>query len=441
MSVTYGFYNSLNGDRTYTAEEFSSFLDGIVYDGVYGSVGDCFYVRANGSEWQVIVGTGRAWLDHTWTLNDSNLYLDIPTPSDTLLDRIDAVVIEVNKENRENYIKVITGTASQNPVRPKMTKDENVKQYPLAYITIPAASITILQENIKYVVEKNEDAADNDYTPLCSSLALEGLPSGGKVGQVLAKSSSESGAVGWYNVDQLPTEDWMHPSGVVDDDIIAAYRFKGADSEAAALRNINNSSTPYVLTKSGSNVTWSAAGGFFIPAVDAAGLRNTTLQAKTFGTIAVKFANAATGDKSICLCAKSAARAMMLRVHNHVHYETASTGTSAHGVRSNGYPGYFYTNYYQTTALGTGVTDGVMSANFTAPRALYHNEAKLSIAIPNVDITNGNHFTTPNVFGQLDDEDDTNSYFGSYYIHAAIIFNRVLSDSEVARLHQLMLEL
>ena len=40
MSVTYGFYNSIKGDRKYNALEMSSIFDGIIVDGVYMSIGD-----------------------------------------------------------------------------------------------------------------------------------------------------------------------------------------------------------------------------------------------------------------------------------------------------------------------------------------------------------------------------------------------------------------
>jgi len=47
MSVTYGFYDSYNGDRVYNADQFSSFYDGLINDGVYSSVGQRFYVAAS----------------------------------------------------------------------------------------------------------------------------------------------------------------------------------------------------------------------------------------------------------------------------------------------------------------------------------------------------------------------------------------------------------
>ena len=47
MAFSYGFYNSLNGDRKYDSEDLSRMFDGIIYDGVIGAVGDTFAVKAN----------------------------------------------------------------------------------------------------------------------------------------------------------------------------------------------------------------------------------------------------------------------------------------------------------------------------------------------------------------------------------------------------------
>ena len=39
MTVSYGFYNSLNGDRKYNARHMSMIFDGIIRDGVFMSIG------------------------------------------------------------------------------------------------------------------------------------------------------------------------------------------------------------------------------------------------------------------------------------------------------------------------------------------------------------------------------------------------------------------
>lgn len=255
MALTYGFFDSLNHDRTYNAEQFSSFLDGIVYDGVYQAVGNNFYVAAY-SGMQLTVDTGRAWFDHTWILNTTKYVVTIPT-ADTIYNRIDAVVLEINKNDRRGYIKVIKGTPAANPARPSMTKTSYVKQYPLAYVTVPRLATSISQSNITYMVDTSE-------TPLASALALSGIPSGGTIGQVLAKRSSESGSLGWYDFDKLPYDKWYLADGLNEGNVLAAYAFKNAANETSALLNINEYNS-YPLMKSSTGITWSKSDGFFIP--------------------------------------------------------------------------------------------------------------------------------------------------------------------------------
>lgn len=152
MSVTYGFYNSLNGDRKYNAEQISSIFDGLIVDGVFASIGTAFAVTAAGGL-TVNVGIGKAWFYHTWTLNDSILPLTAPE-SEVLLDRIDAIVLEVNgmESVRENSIKFVTGTPSSEPSRPTLTNEENVHQYPLCYIYRKFGTAVINQADITPMV-------------------------------------------------------------------------------------------------------------------------------------------------------------------------------------------------------------------------------------------------------------------------------------------------
>lgn len=152
MSVTHGFYNSKNHDRRYDAIQISSIFDGIIRDGIYMSIGDRLIVRAN-SGMMITVGSGRAWFNHTWTLNDSLLPLTLPD-AEILMKRIDAVVLEVNAEEsvRENSIKIIKGIPGTNPARPAMINTSTVHQYPLAYIFVAPGTTAIRQADITNMV-------------------------------------------------------------------------------------------------------------------------------------------------------------------------------------------------------------------------------------------------------------------------------------------------
>ena len=163
MAFSYGFYNSLNGDRKYDSEDLSRMFDGIIYDGVIGAVGDTFAVKA-GTGNTVNVSSGRAWFNHTWTYNDAPMPISCGSAA-VLLDRYDAIVLEVNAASdvRKNSIKVVTGTEASNPVKPTMENTEFVHQYPLAYIKRPAGSTSISQSNI-------ENAVGTEACPICTGV-------------------------------------------------------------------------------------------------------------------------------------------------------------------------------------------------------------------------------------------------------------------------------
>lgn len=152
MSVSSGFFNSLNGDRKYNAAQMSAIFDGLIIDGVFASIGTAFAVKATGGL-TVNVGVGKAWFDHTWTVNDSILPMTAPE-AEVLLDRIDAVVLEVNgmESVRNNTIKFVKGNPSSAPSRPTLTNEGNVHQYPLCYIYRKYGTAVINQADITPMV-------------------------------------------------------------------------------------------------------------------------------------------------------------------------------------------------------------------------------------------------------------------------------------------------
>lgn len=152
MTLTYGFYNSLNGDRKYDATQFGNLFEGIINDGVFMSKGERFAVKAF-EGFSVKVGSGRAWLNGTWTFNDSDSVLTLSTP-DQILPRIDAVILQIDKRKtgRQNSLAIVTGTPEENPIRPKLVKENDLYQYPLAYILVKARATSILQADITNMV-------------------------------------------------------------------------------------------------------------------------------------------------------------------------------------------------------------------------------------------------------------------------------------------------
>lgn len=155
MAVTSGFFNSQNGDRKYSAEQMSALFDALITDGVFANIGTAFEVKilSGTSSDTITVGIGRCWFNSTWLYNDTLLPIAIE-PSEMILDRIDAVIIEINKNEdiRSGQIRMIKGIPSANPENPELVKSNNVYQYPLAYIYRSANSPTITQAAITNMI-------------------------------------------------------------------------------------------------------------------------------------------------------------------------------------------------------------------------------------------------------------------------------------------------
>lgn len=173
MAVTYGFYNALNHDRVYDALQMSSIFDGIIQNGVFSTIGEALICKASGTGLIVNVGSGRAWFDHTWTLNDTDYPVEAEQ-AEVVLDRIDAIVLEVNQavEVRANSIKFVKGTPSSTPVRPTMIHNAEVNQYALAYVSVRAGQTTIFDSDITNVVGTDETPF---VTGLLQQLSVEQL--------------------------------------------------------------------------------------------------------------------------------------------------------------------------------------------------------------------------------------------------------------------------
>lgn len=149
MAITYGFYNSKDGDRKYYARQVSKIVDSLVKDGIFMHIGNHLNV-IQGTGMQVLIEPGFAWFNHTWTENDADYPLTIEE-SDLLQPRIDAIVLEVDESLtvRANAIKVIKGTPASKPQKPTLTNTAEVHQYPLAYVSVAVGVTEITNANIE----------------------------------------------------------------------------------------------------------------------------------------------------------------------------------------------------------------------------------------------------------------------------------------------------
>lgn len=157
MAVTSGFYNSLSGDRKYDAIQLGEIFDGVITDGVFETFGGAMLVTASGTGMIINIADGRAWFNHCWVKNDSIFVLELDQ-SELVLDRIDAVVVEIDSSLavRNGTIKIIKGTPASVALKPEMVHTDEVNQYPLAYITVVSGSTEITQSQIENAVGLTE---------------------------------------------------------------------------------------------------------------------------------------------------------------------------------------------------------------------------------------------------------------------------------------------
>lgn len=146
MAVTYGFFNSVNGDRKYNADQMSSYFDGLVTDGVYEKIGNALIVKA-GTGMQVSVGKGRAVIRSKWFDNDAPYIINL-NPAHVTLNRYTAICLRLDLEAREIDFYMKDSADATTPVKPVMEDSQTVKELCLAYIYVKRGVTEITQADI-----------------------------------------------------------------------------------------------------------------------------------------------------------------------------------------------------------------------------------------------------------------------------------------------------
>ena len=111
--ITYGFFNSVNGDRRYNANQLGNYFKGLISNGVFENVGKAFKITSN-NDMSINIGSGKAYINEKWIENDKTVNYSIDA-SDTAYARIDTVVIRLDYTARTISIKILKGTASPTP--------------------------------------------------------------------------------------------------------------------------------------------------------------------------------------------------------------------------------------------------------------------------------------------------------------------------------------
>lgn len=141
MAENYKFFDSIDGtdERYYTADEFAEYFRQFIRNGIFNG-GEILKVGTDKVNMKVYIKPGYAWLEgYLYKLDTENLYLEHDM-ADPALDRIDRVIIRLDKTLENRHIKafILKGIPSSEPTPMELTRNDNIYEISLAQIRIVA---------------------------------------------------------------------------------------------------------------------------------------------------------------------------------------------------------------------------------------------------------------------------------------------------------------
>lgn len=153
FSVNCGFWDAINYDRTYSADDMNKPYNRLVSDGVFaandGTPSSDLQAAASGTSMNILIQRGQGIFGHKWFENPSTLLITVPDNT-ALYPRLDSVIVQVDKRTpgRVGNIVYRTGTPAQTPEPPPINTTANVIEYRVANVAVSASASAISQADI-----------------------------------------------------------------------------------------------------------------------------------------------------------------------------------------------------------------------------------------------------------------------------------------------------
>ncbi|MCM1269803.1 MAG: leucine-rich repeat domain-containing protein [Ruminococcus flavefaciens] len=127
MAFSSGFFNSKGLDRTYTAENFCDYLGSIICNGIQDNYGQNFSLTSSAVGLKVILGTGKAWINGHYFINDTRYSIDLSEYQDESLPRYVgiAIYLDTTEAVRNVSLKLFPGTPAESPALPTIPQDDD----------------------------------------------------------------------------------------------------------------------------------------------------------------------------------------------------------------------------------------------------------------------------------------------------------------------------
>ena len=144
MAEKYFPFNSVSGDRSYSAVDFAAYFADIISSGVSAN-GDNLGITSTGGL-NLSAATGFAWIKGHLYENSAPKTLSL-SPG-TTLPRIDRVVVRLMVAERKIEMLVVQGTPASLPSAPALVRTDDYYDIGLAEINIAASAISITNADI-----------------------------------------------------------------------------------------------------------------------------------------------------------------------------------------------------------------------------------------------------------------------------------------------------
>mgnify|MGYP003288843174 CR=1 FL=1 len=163
MTLDFGYFDSVDGDRLYDADTMSRYFTGIISRGVLQAYEGGFQVTEaikpedeedeateTVTELPVAVQPGKAYFSNgKWVTNPyaHNVFLEAPAMT---LPRIDRIVLRCDRTYDERNVSIVvkTGVPDPAPVPPELISTEEIEEMSLCQVYVDPEATAITQDKI-----------------------------------------------------------------------------------------------------------------------------------------------------------------------------------------------------------------------------------------------------------------------------------------------------
>lgn len=243
QTITGGFFDSVNKDRLYSADQMNMPYKKIVADGLFfegGDGGNVFKVTAAGGM-KVNIDPGNALIGGKWAENEDDVEIEISANTSESA-RIDSVILRLDNSIETRAIGIVYrqgGTSA-----PALENSVTVKEFRLANVSVAVNAVSVADANIV-------DTRGTAECPWAASL-------------VTPSEAQLTAGVGAY-IEENPTAlvpaveesvaDWLEEHPEVTTTVVDGSLTKSKFSDSLKLEAINGYVTPEMYGAKGDGVT------------------------------------------------------------------------------------------------------------------------------------------------------------------------------------------